>query len=86
MAEDRTTTNEDIVKELKLLRRDFKKYSSQETFKRRFLMSLVTGFGTVLGATLLVSLLVVVIRPFSNVKILEPIVKQVISIVENSKK
>lgn len=52
--------------------------ASQTHFGRRLVSGLWTGLGTVLGATVVVSLLIVVLRPLAQVDWVGPIVNRVI--------
>jgi hypothetical protein len=79
------TTHEEILKELKLIRKDLRKTSEIFNLKRKFISSMVGGFGTVLGATVLVSLLIFILTQLATIQILEPIVKAVITIVARQK-
>ncbi len=55
---------------------------NQSTFRARFVAGLWTGFGTVLGATVLVSLLILLLKPLSHVDFISPIVNRVIDALE----
>jgi Domain of unknown function (DUF5665) len=55
------------------------------SFKRKFLMGIVGGFGTVVGATVVVSLLILVLNQFAQFQILEPLVRNIIEIVDRTK-
>ena len=79
------TTHEEILKELKLIRKDLKKTSELFNLKRKLISSMVGGFGTVLGATVLISLLIFILSQLATIQILEPIVTAVITIVDRNK-
>jgi hypothetical protein len=79
-----STNNEDILNELKAIKKEI---ALQTTgFKNKFLSGVVYGFGGLVGATILVSILLVILRQFASVNILRPTVTRIIEIVESSKK
>jgi hypothetical protein len=55
---------------------------SQTSFRRRVIAGLWTGLGTVVGATVMVSVLVLALKPLANVQWISPIVKKVIDDLE----
>lgn len=71
--------------ELEHLNKNFKKVIQYSSFKARFLAGMMTGLGGVIGATLLLSILLFILQQVATIKWLEPLVKEVISIVENTK-
>jgi len=83
MAEE-SKTNEDILNELKGIKDILK--SKRETLKQKFIGSVVSGFGAVVVATILVSLFLVILRLFTSVEILKPTVTRIIDIVDQTKK
>ena len=56
------------------------------TFGRRFLMGVVGGFGTVIGATVLVSLALLLLQQFATIDVIEPVVNRVIEVVDKKDK
>ena len=56
---------------------------SQTSIKTRLIAGLWTGLGTVLGATVVVSGLVLVLKPLAKVDWISPIVDKVINALEN---
>ena len=56
---------------------------NQSSFKGRFIAGLWTGLGTVLGATVLVSMLILMLKPLSKVDWISPIVNRVIDALES---
>ena len=56
---------------------------NQTSFRARLTAGLWTGLGTVLGATVLVYLVVLVLKPLSKTDWIGPIVDKVISALEN---
>ena len=56
---------------------------NQNSFKSRLVAGLWTGLGTVLGATVVVSGIVLVLKPLSKTDWIGPIVDKVISALEN---
>lgn len=57
-------------------------HENQRSFKKRFVAGLWTGLGTVIGATVMVSLLVLMLRPLGNINWISPIVNRVIEDLE----
>lgn len=47
------------------------------TLFRRFLFGIATGFGTVIGATFVFSLLILILRPLENLDLTRPIVEAI---------
>ena len=81
--ENETDVHSQLLKEVQAIRKDIHIYSKGESFKKRFLLGVVGGFGTVLGATVLVSLLIIVLNQFATIDVLKPIVERVIEIVDS---
>lgn len=74
------TLNQRIEKQNELLAAFVR---NQSSFKARVTAGLWTGFGTVLGATVLVSLLILALKPLAKVDWISPIVNRVIDTLEN---
>ena len=55
------------------------------SFLRKFLLALVTGLGTVIGATLLIALLVYILSQLATFEVLKPFVQSIVDIVQHSK-
>jgi hypothetical protein len=51
----------------------------------RLKMGILTGVGTVVGATLVVSLLVLLVKPLQNVSWVGPVVKEIVRELESRK-
>lgn len=72
-----------LIHELALLRRSIDRNTiAVQSVRRRFFFGLVNGFGAVIGATILVSLTLWILRPFSETWFLGPFVKSIIHEVE----
>lgn len=56
---------------------------NQRSFKSRLAAGLWTGLGTVLGATVLVSVLILALKPLSKIDWISPIVDRVIDALES---
>ena len=56
---------------------------SQTSFRMRLIAGLWTGLGTVLGATVVVSGIILLLKPLSKIDWISPIVDKVISALEN---
>ncbi len=74
------TLNERIDRQNSLLAGFIK---SQTSFKTRLIAGLWTGLGTVLGATVVVSGIILVLKPLAKVDWISPIVDKVINALEN---
>ncbi|HLO99233.1 MAG TPA: DUF5665 domain-containing protein [Fimbriimonas sp.] len=57
-------------------------HENQRSFRKRFAAGVWTGLGTVVGATVMVSLVVLVLRPLGNINWISPIVNRVIDDLE----
>lgn len=75
----------EILEELRLIKQEIRKNSLRISFKRQFLLSVISGFGAIVGATILVSLLVLILKQFATIEILEPFIQKIIEIVQKSK-
>lgn len=52
---------------------------------RRFLVGVATGLGTVVGATIVVSILVFLLRPLANIEMFRPSVESVIEMMDEER-
>jgi hypothetical protein len=77
-----STENEDLVLEIRKLREAIKKYAPNESLWHRFLLGLMNGFGTVVGATLLVYLAVLILNQLTGIPVLDQFIERVIEIVQ----
>lgn len=73
---------EGLIKELHLLRKELRLANS---WKYRLLLSLLTGFGTVFGATVVVALVLFVLSQLASIELIRPLVEWTVHIVENSR-
>lgn len=71
--------DKEILNELKKLN---SKLKQNYTFRKRFAMGVINGFGTVIGATVLVSLALLLLKQFATIDFVEPIVDRIIDVVE----
>lgn len=72
-----------LERELRLLRDALDRNTrAQISLRRRFLIGLVQGLGAVLGATVLLSLVLGLLRPFTSLDVVGPIVERVMKILE----
>lgn len=69
--------------EIKALIQELRRSNSLE---QKFISALITGFGTVIGATLLVALLIFLLSKLATIESLKPFVEQIVDIVKNAKK
>lgn len=73
-----------ISRELKILNQNVEQLNKRQAFKNRFFAGIFQGFGTVIGATLLVSLTLFLLRQLANVDIIEPLVSRILEIINES--
>jgi hypothetical protein len=73
------TLTRQIEKQNELL---FQFVENQTNFRKRIVAGIWTGLGTVLGATVMVSVVVLALKPLANVQWISPIVKKVIDDLE----
>jgi len=69
-----------LVREMKKLRLELEAMNS---FMRRFSLGVLTGFGTVVGATVVVALVVFILSKLATIETIKPFVEQIVHIVEN---
>lgn len=72
-----------LIKELHLLRQELRMANS---WKHRFLWAVITGFGTVMGATVVVAIVLFILAQLASIEVIRPFVEWVVHIVENSKR
>lgn len=72
-----------LIKELHLLRQELRLANS---WKHRLLWAVITGFGTVMGATVVVALVLFILAQLATIEVIRPFVEWVVHIVENSKR
>lgn len=76
-------TTPDLSRQLALLTRELRISNS---FKQKFIGALITGFGTVIGATILVALLVFILSQLASIELIRPLVQDIVNVVQSSKK
>lgn len=77
---------EQFRKELNELRESVDRLNAGfNSIKRRFLVGIATGLGTVIGATIVVSLLAFLLRPLANIEILRPGIESIIEIMDEER-
>ncbi len=76
-----------LLQDVKQLNQHFQKNNkNQNNFLRFLVIGMMQGFGTILGATILVALFLYLLRPFTNVDWIRPYVDQVIQIIQRHSK
>ncbi len=77
----------ELLQEIKQLNQQFQKNNkNQSNFLRFLLIGMMQGFGTIIGATILVALFLFLLRPFTNVNWIRPYVDQIIQIIQTHSK
>lgn len=74
---------QELSKQLSILIKEIKITNS---LKHKFLLSLVTGLGTVIGATVLVALLIFILSKLATIEVIKPFVENVVEIVQTAKR
>lgn len=74
---------QNLIKELHLLRLELRMANS---WKHRLLWAVITGFGTVMGATVVVAIVLFILAQLASIEVIRPFVEWVVHIVENSKR
>ncbi len=80
--------DEELLKELRRLQDVVRSNTlAQTSLRMRFVTGVAGGFGTVIGATLVVSILIWMLKSFATIEILRPAVDEISKMVEgrNSK-
>jgi hypothetical protein len=82
--------NEDVItktfqEDVHLITEYLHRFKKTQTLRYRFLSAMVNGFGTVLGATVLVSVVVFILKQFANIQLIEPLVSRIVQIVQSTK-
>lgn len=75
--------NEKVLKKISeelISIRKFLEYN-KETYTGRFMLGVVSGFGAVIGATIVVALLVYILSKLATIELLRPFIEQIIDIV-----
>ncbi len=72
-----------LIKELHLLRKELRLANS---WRYRLLLALITGFGTVFGATVVVALVLFILSQLASIELIRPLIEWTVHIVENSRK
>lgn len=72
-----------LIKELHLLRQELRMANS---WRHRLLWAVITGFGTVMGATVVVAIVLFILAQLASIEIIRPFVEWVVHIVENANK
>lgn len=74
--------HEALIHEFKSLRKELHTYNS---WSQRLLLAVITGFGTVMGATVVVALIVYILTQLASIEMLKPFVENIVNIVEKSR-
>lgn len=72
----------EVLKELKSIK---KALIRDNSLKTKFIQGIVSGFATVVGATVVFSLLILVLKQFAHFQLIEPLVKNIIELVQKTK-
>ncbi len=79
-SEERHHDETALLAEMKRFRKELAKGNSAH---RKFWMGVATGFGTVIGATLIVAIALFILTQLASIEIIKPFVEQIVHIVEN---
>jgi hypothetical protein len=72
-----------LIREIRELTKEVRLSNS---FWRKFLLALLTGLGTVIGATVLVAVLIFFLSQLASFDFLRPFVQDIVQIVQTTKK
>lgn len=75
------TTNEILSDEIGML---IKELRDSNSLRRKLIGALLTGFGTVIGATLLVAILIFILTQLASIEVLRPLVESIVNMVKTS--
>lgn len=73
-----------ISQDISAIKMSFEK-SQRLPYTTRFLQGIVGGFGTVIGATILVTLFVLILTQLGHIDFLKPIVERIIDIIQSKR-
>lgn len=79
-SEERHHDENALINELKKVRKELSKSNSAH---RKFWMGVTTGFGTVIGATVVVAIVLFILTQLASIEVIKPFVEQIVHIVEN---
>lgn len=77
------TPNKQLIRELRALNEQLAYLNS---WKTKFLTGVITGFATVVGATLVVALVIFILTQLATIQWLKPFVEEVVNIVSHSQR
>lgn len=72
-----------LTRELHLLRKELHLANS---WKHKLLFGILTGFGTVMGATVVVALVLYILAQLATIEFFRPVVEWVVQIVQSSRR
>jgi Domain of unknown function (DUF5665) len=75
--------SDSLAKEVTRLRLELENSNSM---MNKFIGGIITGFGTVIGATLVVALFAYILSSLSNIEAIRPLIESVVKIVRESNK
>lgn len=78
-SEERHHDEAALLAEMKRLRKELAKGNSSH---RRFWMGVAGGFGTVIGATVVVAVVLFILTKLASIEVIKPFVEQIVHIVE----
>lgn len=82
--EKNLAANDELLsKELIILAREI---HAGNSLRQKFIAALLTGFGTVIGATLLVAIFIFILTQLASIEILRPVVESITNMVKTSYK
>ncbi|MCC6643527.1 hypothetical protein IT411_02155 [Candidatus Peregrinibacteria bacterium] len=77
------TASSDLSRQLAILTKELR---TSNSFKQKVIGALITGFGTVIGATVLVALLIFLLTQLASIEMIRPMVQSIVEIVQTSPK
>ncbi|MBP6085137.1 hypothetical protein KA517_02775 [Candidatus Gracilibacteria bacterium] len=84
VAESKKQNQEEVLAhEIRLLRKELRLLNS---WPRKLFSALLVGFGTVMGATVVVALVIFILTQLASIEFLKPLVEKVVDIVQNTRR
>jgi len=70
-----------LKEEIEILTKEIRALNS---FRQKFISAVITGFGTVIGATVLVALLIYILTQLASIEIIRPFIESIVNMVKTS--
>jgi hypothetical protein len=81
--QEEAKSEQQLYAEMRALRQEVRNSNS---FWQKFIGGILAGFGTVIGATLVVAFLIYLLTQLASIEWLKPLVEEIVKIVDRTKK